>query len=123
MAPLAQAPDQMSPALAALPPAQALESMLNSRAMALPDGADPTFTLDGPDQIWYLIVAITSIAIPGIFLMVRIYTKLSVVRRFELADCEKLLFPLSKSQIADARQISSFWLSLSSSLKSRWVTK
>ena len=55
---------------------------------SVPMGADRTMTLDGPDQFWYLLVAIMCIAIPGLFLLVRIYTKAVVVRTFEVADCE-----------------------------------
>lgn len=51
---------------------------------------DP-MTLDGPDQNWFLVVAIACIASAGIFLMIRIYTKLAVVRSFELADCMDLI--------------------------------
>lgn len=54
----------------------------------IPPGADRTMTLDGPDQIWYLVVAITCIAIPGLFLLVRLYTKLAIVRSLEIADCK-----------------------------------
>lgn len=55
---------------------------------AIPPGADKTMTLDGPDQFWYLLVAIMCIAIPGLFLLIRIYTKAVIVRSFEVADCE-----------------------------------
>ncbi|KAF2642326.1 hypothetical protein P280DRAFT_263164 [Massarina eburnea CBS 473.64] len=51
-----------------------------------PVGSDMTMTVDGPDQVWYLVVAITCIAMSGLFLIVRVYTKLAVVRSFELAD-------------------------------------
>lgn len=54
----------------------------------IPRGADTTMTLDGPDQVWFLVVAIICIAIPGLFLIVRIYTRLAVVRSLEPADCE-----------------------------------
>lgn len=43
-------------------------------------------TLDSPDQVWFLVIAITCIAIPGLFLIVRVYTKLAIVRMFEIAD-------------------------------------
>ena len=66
-----------------------LEYMLSQPAFPNPPpGADMTQTLDGPDQIWFLVVAITCIAIPGLFLMVRIYTKFFVVRMLEVADCK-----------------------------------
>jgi hypothetical protein len=67
---------------------EALEFMLRLPALAAPPGADTTMTMSGPDQIWFLVVAITCIAIPGIFLILRIYTKLSIVRSFEPADCK-----------------------------------
>ena len=68
-------------------PAQVLAHMLASRALPPPKGADTTMTLDSSEQVWFLVVAITCIAIPGLFLLVRVYTKLAVVRMFEIADC------------------------------------
>ena len=58
---------------------------------SIPPGADRTMTVDGPDQIWFLVVAILCISFSGIFLMIRVYTKLAVVRSFELADCKDTL--------------------------------
>jgi hypothetical protein len=55
---------------------------------AVPPGADRSMTLDAPDQNWFLIVAILCVAFAGIFLIIRVYTKLAIVRSFELADCE-----------------------------------
>jgi hypothetical protein len=69
-------------------PAQIMAQMLAARALKPPRGADTTMTLDSPDQVWFLVVAITCIAIPGLFLIVRIYTKLAIVRMFEIADCK-----------------------------------
>lgn len=57
---------------------------------AVPPGADRTMTVDGPDQNWFLVAAIACIASAGIFLMIRIYTKLAIVRSLELADCKHL---------------------------------
>lgn len=55
---------------------------------AVPPGADRTMTLDAPAQNWFLAVAIACIAFSGIFLIMRVYTKLAIVRSFELADCK-----------------------------------
>jgi hypothetical protein len=55
---------------------------------AVPPGADRTMTLDAPDQNWFLIVAILCVTFAGLFLIVRVYTKLAIVGSFELADCE-----------------------------------
>ena len=60
---------------------------LSLPAMIAPPGADRTMTLDGPDQVWFLVVGILCIAIPGLFLMLRVYTKMAVVRSLEIADC------------------------------------
>ncbi|KAF1960427.1 hypothetical protein CC80DRAFT_293675 [Byssothecium circinans] len=89
--PLVARQQQIPPEVMALKPSwmDARTFALGLPAMtgdAVPKDADRTMTLDGPDQIWFLVVAITCIAIPGLFLMIRIYTKLAVVRSFELAD-------------------------------------
>jgi hypothetical protein len=53
-----------------------------------PPGTNMTMTTDGPDQVWFLVVAITCIAVPALFLSLRVYTRLAIVRSFEMADCE-----------------------------------
>lgn len=54
----------------------------------IPRGADTTMTANGPDQIWFLAVAIACIAVPGLFLILRVYTRLAIMRCLEPADCE-----------------------------------
>src|SRR5688500_11681042 len=68
--------------------ADMLELLLRMPALKAPAGADKTMTTSGPDQVWYLVVAITCIAVPGLFLAIRIYTKISIVRKIEPADCK-----------------------------------
>lgn len=68
-----------------------MEFYLQLPAMAptqAPPGADMTMTTDGPDQVWYLVVAITCTVVPALFLMLRIYTRVAIVRSLELADCK-----------------------------------
>lgn len=86
MAPFAQA----GGAGGTIPPGvDPMEFLLDMPALQNPPpGADLTMTTDGPDQVWYLVVAITCIAVPGLFLMIRMYTKLVIVRSLELADCK-----------------------------------
>ena len=64
----------------------------------IPDGADIVMTTDGPDQVWFLVVAIICITVPGLFLILRVYTRLVIMRCLEPADCEcdssELLFAL-----------------------------
>jgi hypothetical protein len=47
-------------------------------------------TTHGPDQKWFLVVAITCTAVPALFLMLRVYTRLAIVRSLEIADCESI---------------------------------
>lgn len=54
----------------------------------IPYGADTTMTTTGPDQVWYLVVAVTCIAVPAFFLMIRVYTRLTIFKSFEIADCK-----------------------------------
>lgn len=54
----------------------------------IPPGADTTMTTSGPDQIWYLVVAVTCIALPALFLMIRLYTRLAIFKSLELVDCK-----------------------------------
>lgn len=54
----------------------------------VPKGADTTMTTDGPDQVWFLIVTILCIVIPGLFLMLRVYTRLAIMQCLEPADCQ-----------------------------------
>lgn len=53
----------------------------------IPEGADTAMTTDGPDQVWFLVVAILCIATPGLFLILRVYTRLAIMRCLEPADC------------------------------------
>jgi hypothetical protein len=56
-----------------------------------PKGANMTMTTNGPDQVWFLVVAITCIVVPALFLSLRVYTRLAIVGSFELADCKSML--------------------------------
>jgi hypothetical protein len=53
-----------------------------------PKGADLAMTTTGPDQVWFLVVAITCIVVPALFLALRVYTRLAIVGSFQMADCE-----------------------------------
>ena len=62
----------------------------------IPKGADTKMTTDGPDQVWFLVVvalffissSIICIAVPGLFLILRVYTRMAIMRCLEPADCE-----------------------------------
>jgi hypothetical protein len=75
----------------------------------VPPGADTTMTTNGPDQVWFLVVAVTCTAIPALFLAMRLYTRLAIVRSLEMADC--MCEASVKIASADESQISCFALS------------
>lgn len=83
---------QLIPSGVEIPPGvdarQFLLSLPALSADQIPRGADSTMTTDGPDQVWFLVVAIICIAIPGLFLILRVYTRLAIMRCLEPADCE-----------------------------------
>ncbi|KAF2471692.1 uncharacterized protein BDR25DRAFT_192827, partial [Lindgomyces ingoldianus] len=64
-----------------------------------PAGANTRMTLDSSAQVWYLVTAILCIAVPGIFLMIRVYTKFAVVKMLDAADC-KYKQPLIVAEVA-----------------------
>jgi hypothetical protein len=45
-------------------------------------------TTTRPDQMWFVVVAITCTVVPAIFLSLRVYTRLAIIGSLELADCE-----------------------------------
>ena len=69
-------------------PRQFLLSLPAMTPDQIPKGADTTMTTDGPDQVWFLVVAIICIAVPGLFLILRVYTRMAIMRCLEPADCK-----------------------------------
>lgn len=56
--------------------------------MKAPSGVISQFpTTSSPEQSWFYISAALSITITGILLLLRLYTKLYVVRKVDLTDC------------------------------------
>lgn len=53
----------------------------------IPEGADTTLTINGPDQMWFTVTAVLCTAVPALFLMLRVYTRLAIVRSLEVTDC------------------------------------
>lgn len=70
---------------ASMPP-EVIRAMLAMPAMEAPPGADNQ--LRGPDYKWYLICIIVCMTTSGIFIIMRAYTKLVVVKHVDAADCE-----------------------------------
>jgi hypothetical protein len=80
----------MPPGLSMPPEMNPMDFYLQLPAMhpdQIPAGADTTM-MTKPDQVWFVVVAITCTVTPAIFLSLRVYTRLAIVGSFELADCE-----------------------------------
>jgi flagellar biosynthesis protein FliP len=69
-------------------PMQYLLSLPALASSQIPEGADTNMTTNSPDQVWYLVVAIVCAAVPTLFWLLRMYTRLIVVRSLEPADCK-----------------------------------
>lgn len=82
-------------------PTNSSDPFINLRAMSLPaaESLDFHFTLHSKDQDLFFAVAGLCIAIPAIFLLGRIYTKLAIVRGLESADCKFLTCELWSSML------------------------
>jgi hypothetical protein len=81
----------MPPGLSVPPGMDPVEFYLQLPAMhpdQIPAGADRTMTTTRPDQMWFVVVAITCTVVPAIFLSLRVYTRLAIIGSLELADCE-----------------------------------
>lgn len=59
----------------------------------IPPGSDTIMTLTGPDQVWYLVAAVTCTAFPALFLILRVYTRAAIFKSFELTDCKRKIMP------------------------------
>jgi flagellar biosynthesis protein FliP len=69
-------------------PMQYLLSLPALASSQIPEGADTNMTTNSPDQVWYLVVAIVCAAVPTLFWLLRMYTRLVIVRSLEPADCK-----------------------------------
>jgi len=64
------------------------QHLLDGPALDPPPGIVAHFSRTSPDQKWFYICAPLFTVIPGIFMILRFYTKLRIVRKLDLADCE-----------------------------------
>lgn len=66
----------------------AMADPLQEPALQTPPGVISQFpTTHSDEQAWYYVCAILSSIIPGTLLILRLYTKLRVVRKVDLTDC------------------------------------
>ena len=65
-------------------------------AMQAPPGVKPHLTTTSPDQKWYFICVPLFSIIPGMFIILRLYTKLKIVKKLDCADCECFIQEMTK---------------------------
>lgn len=62
---------------------------LQQPALAMPPGVISEFpTRRSSDQAWYHVFVVLATVIPGTLLLIRLYTKLRIVRKVDVTDCE-----------------------------------
>lgn len=71
----------------ALPPS-VIEFLLDQPALKTPPGAIQHLDNHADDAYWWYICVVLSMTVAGIFVLIRFYTKIFIVRKFEAADCE-----------------------------------
>jgi hypothetical protein len=50
--------------------------------------ADTTMTTKSPEQAWFLVTAVLCTTLPTLFLAMRVYTRLRIIKGLELVDCK-----------------------------------
>lgn len=87
--------------------AAAEQAKLNGPAMAPPPGVIPNF-VDPPNLLHIFILVLTlCVSLPTIAILLRMYTKLFILRKVVFEDCR--FQPLRRYSLADVVQTSSFW--------------
>lgn len=84
---------------------------LDEPALKTPPGVISRFpTTHSDEQAWFYVSATLSVVVPGILLLLRLYTKLRIVRKADMTDCS---IPPSRfvALVLTEMQISLPWLS------------
>ena len=69
--------------------------VLQQPALATPSGVVSQFpTTNSPEQAWWYVCVVLCTLIPGVLLIIRLYTKLYIIRKADVADCMLSLSPL-----------------------------
>lgn len=64
------------------------DELLWSPTMEPPNGSEAVMSTTSPEQVWWFVSVPIMIIVPAIFVAIRFYAKLRIVRKFDLADCE-----------------------------------
>ncbi|KAF2832848.1 hypothetical protein CC86DRAFT_399514 [Ophiobolus disseminans] len=63
-----------------------LAAELNRPALLPPPNTESHLTTHSPEQKWYYVCAVLYTVIPGLFISLRIYTKIRIVRKMDVTD-------------------------------------
>jgi hypothetical protein len=63
-------------------------ALLKLPALTSHPGADTTMTTKSPEQAWFVVTAVLCTTLPTLFLAMRVYTRLRIIKGLELVDCE-----------------------------------
>jgi hypothetical protein len=64
------------------------QDLLDGPAHKAPPGVIVHLSRTSPEQKWYFICVPLFTVIPGIFLILRLYTKIKIIRKLDLTDCK-----------------------------------
>lgn len=62
-------------------------ALLEGPALTPPNGVIPSVTNRSDEQHWYYVCVSFCTVVPGVLLLLRLYTKLRIVRKVDLTDC------------------------------------
>jgi hypothetical protein len=81
---------------------------LTSPALVPPYGVQAHFTTTSPEQNWYYVCAVLCTTVSGIFVLLRLYTKVYVIRKIDLTDCMNLNIDNDRSNIQTVVVVTAF---------------
>ena len=95
---------------AAIPtPTPSMQDLLNAPALDPPEGVTRTMTFYPPEQAgYYTFIALCGI-VPGAFLVMRLYTKIQIVRRMDVTDCMAVSVSVYLATSNECVQILQYW--------------
>jgi hypothetical protein len=71
--------------------------ILDSPALSAPPGVTPVLSRTSPEQIWFFICVPLFTIVPGIFMILRFYTKAKIIRKIDWVDCKYMFLAVVSS--------------------------
>ena len=82
------------------------DTNLDEPALSPPPGVEPHFSKQSPEQAWYYVVAVLGTVVTGSLYILRMYTKIRIVRKVDITDCKKKMWDSCKIHVLIARKTS-----------------